>query len=244
MDRCEEFEENHKIVRGVDCGGHSVFYLAGAALSYGISDYTYASGAEYIKSLGLTTFGKRQEGIGNPQGWNWSTVAHRPDGLHAVLGDRLPGEHHSMHYNMSSVGLEGDGTVHYVKHTASHYWLHSSNTTHGVVSMLPKNQTLNKVRRDTKWQFGDMSGVVYSYTSPGCLDRVSIANQNFDDALGDITFNWAYWAYYTQSGDKYSFELQDQATYGTPYVGGYLIAEWDGFGTNFEGNPSLHDCWN
>ncbi|KAH0287088.1 hypothetical protein KCU62_g6279, partial [Aureobasidium sp. EXF-3399] len=87
------------------------------------------------------------------------------------------------------------------------------------------------------------SGVKYSYTSPEYLDRVSIANQNFDDSIGEITYDWAYWAYYTQSGDKYSFELQDQATYGTPHVGGYLIAEWDGSGTNFEGNPSLHDCW-
>jgi len=137
MDRCEEFEDTHKIVKGVDCGGHSLFYLASAALSYAVSGYTYASGAEYIKTL-----------------------------------------------------------------------------------------------------------VKYSYTSPGCLDRVTIGNQNFDDALGNITYSGAYWAYHTRSGDKYSFELQDQATYGTPYIGGYLIAERDGSGTNFEGNPSLHDCWN
>lgn len=243
MDRCEEFEDSGKIVRGVDCGGHAVFYLSGAALSYGIGGYTYATGAEYIKSFGVTTFGKRQANVA-PQGWNWTTVVDRPDGLHDILGHRLPGEHHSVHYNMSSVGLGNEGSIHYVKHTASHYWLHSSNTTHGVVSMLPKNQTRTKERRDDEWQFGDMAGVKYSYVSPGCLDRVTISYQNFDDALGDITYNWAYWAYYTQSGDKYSFELQDQATYGTPYVGGYLVAEFNGSGTNYEGSPALHDCWN
>ncbi|KAH0277590.1 hypothetical protein KCU91_g3058, partial [Aureobasidium melanogenum] len=242
MDRCEEFEDSGKIVRGVDCGGLAVFYLGTAALSYNIGGYVYASGAEYIKTLGVTTFGKRQDSA-PPLGWNWTTVADRPDGLHDILGHRLPGDHHSVHYNISSVGLDGEGSIHYVKHTDSHYWLHSSNTKHGVVSMLPKNQTGTKERRDVEWQFGDMAGVKYSYASPGCLDRITIANQNFDDAFGDITYNWAYWAYYTQPADKYTFELQDVATYGTPYLGGYLIAEFNGFGTNYEGSPALHDCW-
>jgi hypothetical protein len=52
-----------------------------------------------------------------------------------LLGGVLPGDHHSVHYNISGIGIDNSVTT--VKSHGSDFFIHSSNITHGVVSHVP-----------------------------------------------------------------------------------------------------------
>ncbi|KAH7395712.1 hypothetical protein BKA64DRAFT_66731 [Cadophora sp. MPI-SDFR-AT-0126] len=53
IDKCQEFEDNGGVVRGLNCVGNGVFYLMGAAAAFGAGQ----AGAMYILNQGVTTQG-------------------------------------------------------------------------------------------------------------------------------------------------------------------------------------------
>ncbi|KAM0669601.1 hypothetical protein ACQRIT_004725 [Beauveria bassiana] len=92
----------------------------------------------------------------------------------------------------------------------------------------------------TRWEFGGMKWVKFSYSNPG-REREDVSDTHFDDYLSEVCCNAASWME-NNWADKYSLELSNSDSFGSPYVGGYLIAETSRFGHNYEGSPVLHDC--
>jgi hypothetical protein len=53
VDKCQEFEDNGGVVRGISCVGKGVFYLIGAVAAFGAGQ----AGATYIANEGVTMHG-------------------------------------------------------------------------------------------------------------------------------------------------------------------------------------------
>jgi hypothetical protein len=58
FDTCKDVGPNFANWNGVNCVANAIFYLVGAATSFGLG----RAGSEYITSGGVTTFGKRDAG--------------------------------------------------------------------------------------------------------------------------------------------------------------------------------------
>lgn len=233
FDSCKEVTPSLTTWVGVNCVANIIFYLVGAATSFGLG----SAGSEYITSGGVTTFGKRDAGAVAPT-WNWERVQNNPEGLYELLGAKLPGDTHSIHYNLTDINLENSITV--VKSYGNDLYAHSSNVTHGVVSAAYNATGDLDKRQGYTWTFGSMAGVKFSYANPGCQSE-TIADTTFDNYLGQVTYSVAQWME-TNLANEYALTLV-YGSNGSPYVSGYLIAEEYGFGTGYEGSPGVQDCY-
>lgn len=233
FDTCKEKGPGYTTWSGVNCVANIIFYLVGAATSFGLG----GAGSEYITNGGVTTFGKRDAGSVAPT-WNWERVHNNPEGLYELLGAKMPGDIHSIHYNLTEMNLENSITV--VKSYGSDLYVHSSNVTHGLVSVAYNATGELDKRSGYTWTFG-MAGVKFSYANPGC-QKETVSDTTFDNYLGQVSLSAAQWMS-ANLGNTYALTLSDTTQYGSPFVSGYLIAEENPFGLNYEGSPAVQDCF-
>ncbi|RDW82326.1 hypothetical protein BP6252_03438 [Coleophoma cylindrospora] len=154
IDKCQEYEDNGGVGRGINCVGNGVFYLVGAAAAFGGGQ----AGAMYIANDGVTTQGKRDSFRNSTatRSWDWHAIHASPDRLHDLLANGLPGPVAGYVYNHSDSNLDNSVTV-FVE-SGSGTYAHSSNVTHGVVAFAPSssNQITNSTnvkRSNYCWDF-------------------------------------------------------------------------------------------
>jgi hypothetical protein len=80
----------------------------------------------------------------------------------------------------------------------------------------------------------------FSYSNPGCQGFLFGSDEALQ--LKSEIEDFVAWASFLHQTDTYDLEWNDNNRYGTPYVGGRLILETNGFGLGYEGSPQLSDC--
>lgn len=233
ISKCQEFETNRGVVRGLDCVKNGVVYLVGAAAAFGGG---YAR-AEYIKNQGVTNVGTRS--VVSHREWDWSAIEARPEAFVNEISKTLPGKYHGHAFNLTGHGIHNPVAV--MNMHGDNMYAHVSNLTHGTVYMGTHPVETGLAARAGRWDFAGWGGMKYSYSNPGC-QPYDFSYQTETANLNSEAWNFVNWANSGNKGAKYSLQWEDDNRYGTPYVAGYYIIEVNGFGTNYEGSPQVNEC--
>lgn len=153
----------------------------------------------------------------------------------------MPGLYHHHDFNVTGHGIDNAISIMNMDADSDRMYAHVSNTTHGTVYMGTHKTDSGLERRAGSWDFAGWGGMKFSYSNPGCQEY-SFRDADVSDQLNTEAQYFVVWANEGNKGSKYSLEWSDENRFGTPYVGGYLILEVNGFGTNYEGAPQIHDC--